>query len=475
MKNYFPDHTRRFIFHAVLCVLLMTVFCGCTTVRDGMETGRSTAATTAATGSERLSESTGAETSQIPNSSEIETEPPTEPESTYYGPHNSDQPLLKTKLDYVQDEEIPEQDAAPVLLEEGCLDQDTYSPVFMEGGWILGADDEQKIFCIGSMENELKLVDKAGNETVVYEKLTDKDSSQILDVRWDGGNYVVWTEAPNPPEGPLDITEYHADGWSLWLLDLSDKSKTCIQRDDGIQPPMDSLYQHYAPSIAIADHFIAYLTFAERADGVAVETVMLYDIETGKRRTLSQLHGDYTACGMSRPTIGGGYVAWAEAYLRPSDALYEGYINLYDLTTGETVTLDTEENVINPVLRDDWLIAVNQPNETYYDGEIVAYHMSEQTWRYKISRYYPAYYQSRSYGFGLSDISTWGKYAAWSGQGLENVTLLNLEEGTRIELAKDRREIRTVTLFPGGLLIWVDQFVVDGKIELDRHYCFLAP
>lgn len=75
---------------------------------------------------------------------------------------------------------------------------------------------------------------------------------------------------------------------------------------------------------------------------------MLYEIATQQRTPIGYLQGFPTENGIGNSSIGSGYIAWSQAYVRP-DFLYEGYTVLYNVATKETATWETEENVINPM------------------------------------------------------------------------------------------------------------------------------
>jgi hypothetical protein len=152
--------------------------------------------------------------------------------------------------------------------------------------------------------------------------------------------------------------------------------------------------------------------------------------------------------------------------------MYEGYTTIYALETGEKQVLMTSENIIKPILTGDYLIGENKVNQTFYDGEIVAYSFADNAWVYKIT---PEYYAaSGSRGGSLSTISAWDQYAVWSGCLLESVVLLDVQNGLRYTLSDDLYELMDIAIYPGGLVIWGGYHEADnGELVTRSDYVIL--
>ena len=379
-------------------------------------------------------------------------------------------PHLKTELNYLHNLEIPEGDPAEIVLEQGVIGEGAYNTVLDTSGWfLLGADADQNLLILET-DGTLHRTSKSGEKQVLYSDLRSDPAHEIECVAWDGDSYVVWAEHP-----PFERIPYGV-GWELHLLDLRTGEKRLIDRDQGLRPVDDNACSYVTPTtVAIADGYLSYGSYALREDGRVVQSIMLYEIASGKLELIGLLQGDPTENRMGAAKIGGGYVGWSQAYVRPEDSLYEGYSLLYDLSTRQTRILESTENLINPCMIDDWIICESNPNTTYYDSEIVAYQISKNQWRYKIGPGYPGY---RDFGDNLGLQSTWGHYVTWLGDSLPQLLLLDLEHGVRYTMATMARnshdELQGIRLYPGGLLSWFERFMdAEGNLDVHVYYAFL--
>ena len=378
---------------------------------------------------------------------------------------------FSTTLDYVQDMDIPQGDPAEIVDELGVFSDDEYSSFVTEPGWLLGADRDKNLLFLSNNSYTLKLIRKNGSQQVLFQNLLKNRQHIINSVSWDGGDFVVWSESQIPE---VDTIGDGAD-WAIYLLNIQTGETVLIEKDCGLRAAEGSAYYYLSPTkIAISDGYVSYISFSERADGKVVQAISLYEIQSKQLQVIYYLQGDPAENGMGYPSIGGGSVVWSQAYIRPEDMLYEGYTLLYDLISGETKKLYTPENVINACATTNWLVGVNHPNQTFYDSQIVAYQVKENTWKYKISAKYPGYAESSVLGHNLNFPSAWKQFVTWTGDVMTNVLLLDLEGGKRYTIVEDAYDITGINLFPGGLLIWMERHLdINGNLKGEYHYCFL--
>ena len=378
-------------------------------------------------------------------------------------------PHLQTELNYLQNLEIPEGDPAEIVLEQGIMGKDGYGGALDLLGWTLGANAEQNLLTLDT-DGTLYQTFKGGENHILYPDLRSDPAHEIQCADWDGGSYVVWAEHPPFEDIPYGV------GWEVHLLNLQTGENRVIDRDQGLRPVDGNACPCVTPtSVAIADGYVSYGSYAPREDGTVVEAIMLYEIASEKLEAIGWLQGDPTKYRMGASSVGGGYVSWWQGYERPEDALYEGYSLLYDLSTRETRILQSPENLINPYMIDDWVVCESNPNRTYYDSEIVAYQISKNQWRYKISPEYPGY---RDFGDNLGRQSAWKHYVTWSGDSLPHALLLDLEHGVQYMVGTIERdtydELYGIHLYPGGILTWFDHFLdAERELQVRVHYAFL--
>ena len=407
---------------------------------------------------------------QIPQSSYLEKESDSveEPEASI---PRTDQAPSQLSSHYIQDSDIPSDRAVRIIDEIGTFDENNYSVYAKEGGWLLGADSDKNILVLSNNGNDVKRIAKDGNETIVFHNLLTNQNHMLDSIAWDGEDYIAWAECRRPTESEIE----DGSDWEINILNIQTGEKLQIAKDNGIRPEIGSAYYYLCPTkIANVDGFVSYVTFAQREDGQIVQAIALYEIALKQHRIIYYLDGDPKENGLGYPSIGSGYVAWAQAYIRPQDGLYEGYTLLYDLSTQKITILESTENIINPCIADGWIVCENHPNETYYDGQIVAYQIERNAWIYKISAEYPDYYSLSTLGVSLCFPSSWGSFITWHGSPLSSVIVMDLQSGTLYKIVENAFSVKEVLLYPGGLLAWFEQYKNDaGETEQCLRYCFL--
>lgn len=389
----------------------------------------------------------------------------------------SDNQFWKTEeieigLVYQQDTDIPQGDPVNIVQERSVLDQEAYSGILENGGWVLGLDSQERILILDGVTYDVKAFSHDGSSVVLRANLMEDRGNAPLCAGWDGGNYVAWSECPYA-SGLYDET--NGASWRVYLADLSTGAITLIDQDTGLRPNMENPYHYLAPTdVCIADGFVSYISFTERGDGEVVQSVMLYSIAEDTLTTVYCLDADPAENALGWTSIGGGKLAWSQAYLRP-DSLYEGFTSVYDLSTKQISILRTEDNIINPCMAGAYLIAENNPNQTYYDSEIVVYSLASHLGLYKISPSYPDYALRSSKGVNLGGISAWGRYVTWTGNILTNVLLFDLESGQLYSIVSGRYDVSGVRIYPGGLLLWQERALSEtGELTGYTSFCILS-
>jgi hypothetical protein len=377
--------------------------------------------------------------------------------------------IIDTVQSYTQDTDIPQGDTNDIVAAQGILGESEYVGIRDSSGWLLGADQEARILRLDKSTYNVEAYSPDGTVTTILENIMGDRSRVPECISWDGGDYIAWSESPNADDW-TDGTS-GAD-WAVFVANLQTGEMQLIAQDTGLRPREGSYFTYLAPTnIAIADGYISFLNFAEREDGEIVQAVMLYEIATSELQTLDFMAGDPYNHSMGWSSISGGRVAWSQAEILET-GMYEGYTTIYSCETGEKQVIQTSENVIKPILTGDYLIGENKVNNTFYDGEIVAYSFEDNAWVYKIT---PAYYEaSGSRGDSLSTVSAWNQYAVWSGCLIESVALLDVQNGLRYTLSDDLYELMDIAIYPGGLVIWGGYYEDDdGNLSTRSNYAIL--
>lgn len=377
---------------------------------------------------------------------------------------------IETAQDYIKDTAIAQGNADEIILAEGVLGLGEYGEVRGSEKWLLGLDEEARILVLDEKEHCIAAYAKDGTRTVKLNDIPGDDTTKVNCVRWDGQDFIVWSESKKQEDAEADDV---GQGWCVYLADLNAKTVTVIDQDAGIRADENYAHRYVAPTkVSVAEGYVAYISFEKDNAGCITEVVKVYDIASEELKTIYFLEDDPTCNALGDPSIGNGKIAWAQAYIRP-DFLYEGYTLVYELATGKIYILDTPENVINPCINGEVLIAENNPNQTYYDSEIVLYAFHENKWIYKISAAFPDYYTRSSRGVGLGQISAWGDYVTWDGMILPSVLVFNTATNELYTITDGRSEVGAIQIYPGGLLAWYDRWVDDGKLVAEIHYCIL--
>ena len=371
---------------------------------------------------------------------------------------------------YQQDDAISKGDSSDIVIAHGVLRETGYSDLLPNGGWILGADAEQHILVLDGNTYDLEMVSPEGNHETIIENVMGDRGKQLECAAWDGGRYVTWSESPN---AGIWNDETRGAEWGVYLADLQTKQIICIDQDVGIRPAADSIVTYLAPVyLDISDGMVSYISFASQ-NNQAIQAIMLYNIETQQLTPIGYLQGTCNENALGHPSIGNGYVAWSQAYVRP-DALYEGYTVLYNVSTQETSIWDTDENVINPCIVGDYLICEGKPNETFYDGEIIMFDQRSGTVLRRMTSDYPSYARRNQSGVSLRSITSSGGFFTWCGSLITDVCLIDSQTGELFVISDDNTEITNVSLYPGNLLIWADRDVTEnGELAVSQYYCFL--
>lgn len=389
--------------------------------------------------------------------------PPEEPDEPPEAPWGED-------YTYLQDGEIPEGDPAEIVTAQGVLRETEYEGLLSEGGWLLGADDQQRIFVLNMETYNLELVSREGEQETVLENVMGDRDRQVECVYWDGGRYVAWSESV---ESFTWFGETSGGEWGVYLADLQTGEITCIEEDAGIRPESNYITSYAGQAeLAIADGLVSYVSFTEQ-NGRPTPTIMLYDIAAQQLTPIGYLQGNPTENGIGTPAIGSGYVAWSQAYVLP-EWLYEGYTVLYNVATGETTTWETEENVIHPHIVGDYMICESKPNETLHDGEIILFEQASGTVLRRVTVGHPSYASYGGDGVNLGRVSSCGSYFTWNGSVVSDVCLMDTQNGKLYVISKEGlSEVLNVNLYPGKLMTWGVRDVVDGELISTTYYCFL--
>lgn len=372
---------------------------------------------------------------------------------------------------YRENEEICIGDNGKTVITEGVLRETAYATVLDRGGWILGADEDQNILTMDKETFNIERTFPDGKKEILLENVLQDQENGIECVAWDGGKYVVWSESPFANKS---YDETMGANWRVWLANLETKEMLCIDEDIGNRPDSDSAAVYLAPTrVEIADGLISYVSFAKNDNEEVVQSIMLYEIETGTLTQIGTLDGNSTENALGNPCIGNGYIAWSQAYIRP-DALYEGYILLYNLAEGKTSRLETDENVLNPCIVGDFLVCEGNPNKTFYDSEIVIFYIPTQTMIRKVTAAYQSYEKISEDGVNLGKITSSGNYITWSGDILPEIIVYDLNGDQRFVIDSGRFDAPSVTLHKGNLLTWIERVIEPtGTITNSMHYCFL--
>lgn len=377
---------------------------------------------------------------------------------------------ISTTQEYITNLDIPVGDKTEIVLEEGTLGETAYYGLLENGGWYLGMSEDHGILVLNEDGYNIEKVKADGSNEVLLTNIMGDRGKKPECISWDGSSYIAWAESPHANEW---YDETLGSDWAVYVANLETGTIILVDEDIGLQAEENAAHNYLAPSnISIQNGYLSYKAYAQREDGKIVEAIKLYDIAKDSLTTIDFLDGDPSNHGMGCPSICDGKVAWSQAYIR-DDSLYEGYSVIYDCNTGEKSIVETDENIINPILSTGYLIGENNPNRTFYDSEIVMYSFKYKSWKYKISPDFPDYKAASANGVNLGAISTWDDYVTWSGSVLTNVVVMDLEKEVLYTITEGKYDISNIALYPGGLLVWQERYFDDAGLHGQMNYAIL--
>lgn len=270
------------------------------------------------------------------------------------------------------------------------------------------------------------------------------------------GNIVAWSECPHGDMDPAADTTNGA-GWGLYYTDLKAKKIIKIDGYKKITVPANAQYHYLAPNkVIVSPDHISYISWDYAPDGSVEPVVKLYTISTQKLEILDYLNEDVTNHAFGYPYVSGDNMVWCKAQIN-QDGTYSGYSVLYNLKTKVISKLVTDENIINPQIRGDYIFASGQPNKTFYDSEICIYDILKNKWMFKINSSY-SQYKNLSDNY-LTDLQSVGNYLVWDTGGSNSLVLFNKNDNKLYNIvpASDKRYITGPELLDGNILIWYDR------------------
>lgn len=373
-------------------------------------------------------------------------------------------------LIFQQDEMISIGLNADIIIDSGVLRKTGYLDFLPNGGWILGADEFQNILVLNGETYSIESVSPTGETEIILENILGSRNKKIECIFWNGNRYIAWSESPHAGEW---YDETNGAEWAVYLADLVTKETICIDKDEGIRPDTSSIVTYVAPvSLSIGENVISYISFTKQ-NNQTVQTIMLYDIETKKLTPIGYLQGSDAENSLGHPSVSTDYVVWSQAFVRP-DALYEGYSVIYEIATEKTTIWESDENVINPCVVENYLVCEGKPNETFYDGEIVVFDLHSGEMFRKISSKYPSYARRSKFGVNLQSVTASDNYFTWTGDLLTDVLLIDVGSGELFVISSNHDEITNICLYPGNLLVWnVREISENGELSGSQYYCFL--
>lgn len=359
---------------------------------------------------------------------------------------------LITKINYKLNDEIPVGNNNDIIARQGVLAAQAFNRPEIT---ILGKDAHDNIIIFNSDTEEIEKVDLDGDISIVM-NIMEGRKNHVYTIK-KRGDIVAWSECPYANQYP-DPT--NGAGWALYYANLKTKSITKVDEyKPGTVVPENAQYRYLCPNqISIASDYITYCSWEHNPDGQITSVIKLYTMSTGKLETLDYLNEDLSNHAFGNPHVSGSKVVWCKALINP-DGTYTGHSYLYDINTKVKTKLVTTENIINPLISDNYIYAEGQPNKTFWDSEVCIYDISKNEWVYKINNDYSLYKSHLHYY--LTDLQAAKSYLLWSSGVPIGITVFNQEDNKLYNLVPepDRVEVNEIKypqLLDGGLLIWHD-------------------
>jgi len=377
---------------------------------------------------------------------------------------------LVTKNDYKVNDEIVIGDNSDIIAKQGEFTDKVYQHAFF-----LGADGNGNIITFNSDTNNIESIDSHACLSVVM-NIMEGRKNHVYTIK-KLGDIVVWDECPHGDQDPATDPTNGSD-WVMYFADLKTKAITKIDEyEKGVVVPKLAQDGYLCPDqIYVAPNYVSYATFNFNPAGKVTGVVKLYSISTHQLEILDYLIEDLTKYSFASPNVSGEKMVWSKVLLDP-DGTYSGCSYLYDLKTKIKSKLVTDENMIFPLISDNYIYTQGEPNKTFYDTEVCIYDISKNTWVYKINNGYSPYKPHKD--VYLAGLETSGKYLLWSSGINYGLTIFDQEDNKLYNLAPvpnhvETDEIRGPQLLDGNLLIWHD--LKYGSNEDDRvsyKYIFL--
>jgi len=377
---------------------------------------------------------------------------------------------IPTETNYLVNDALPRGNADRIIAKQGAVLSD-YPAYDKTHAFIMGADAEKNLYFVDWDDYSLHRLSLAGEDTVILRRLLGNRDNDIYDSIL-CGSIFAWSECPNASIIP---DPDNGAGWLVCFANLDTGEIKIVDQDKDLRPKENTAYPYCCPSgLALTDEYLAYISFEENEQKEIVQALKLYHIPTEEIEIITYLEDDPSCNALGYPSLDGDTLVWCNGYIRP-DGLYEGYISYMNLSERAITRLNTEENVLNPHVTAQHIVAESKPNQTFYDSEIVIYDLKKREWIYKINQNASEYCDHAN--SELNNITCSGEYATWKTSINYVLLVMDIYTGTVFQISEAPSDglLWNIRLLPGNLLLW-DKEHYDpktGNSQFSLQYAFL--
>ena len=335
------------------------------------------------------------------------------------------------------------------IIEIKCVDIKSQVP--------FGYVEPDAIIVYNFIENKFQLIEiKTGNMKDLY---ILQNGQRAVSYKYDNSS-IVWAE-----DGEIEMNNIIGKNWGIYCYNILTGEILEIEKENELTTPPDRGYCATPNIFDFKDDYVAYI-LRQNYKSSEYSLLKLYDVKTKETLIVDSLEfNEYV--WFSIPSISNENLVYSVSNAQPETFREFGEIYIYDIENKQKNKLETDINVLCPLVYNDYIICRLKPNGENENSEIYVYNISKNEWQARISNTNPLYDDYIVKPFELINLEIDNNMFIWDettyGMALGIFDLEEFEMYPIITRNMDRYIIKI--MFNNKMLLWNEYKYGD-----DREY-----